>query len=60
MVKRAAIGKAGMLAGVLVSRAGGKAGYSWAHFRQFCRYVGMVIGKSGKIIRNKPYFYKVI
>ncbi len=46
--------------GMLVSRLIGKTRYSWEQFRLYCRNVGVVIGKSGKIIRNKPYFYKVI
>jgi GT2 family glycosyltransferase len=48
------------LLGMLLSRLAGKARYSWTQFRQYCRNVGVVIGKSPKIIRNKPYFYKVI
>jgi GT2 family glycosyltransferase len=46
--------------GVLFSGLFGKRTYSWTVFRQYCKNVGIVIGKSGKIIRNKPYFYKVI
>ena len=46
--------------GVLISGLFGKRTYSWTVFRQYCKNVGIVIGKSGKIIRNKPYFYKVI
>lgn len=46
--------------GVLVSRLAGRRGYSWNHFRQFSRNLGVIIGKSPVIIRNKPYFYKVI
>jgi len=46
--------------GVLISRLVGKRLYSWTHFRQFSRNVGVIIGKSPAIIRNKPYFYKVI
>lgn len=45
--------------GVLLSRRGRRL-YTWAHFRQFCRNVGVIIAKSPVIIRNKPYFYKVI
>jgi GT2 family glycosyltransferase len=46
--------------GMLVSRLIGKARYSWTHFRQYCRNVWVVIAKTPIIIRNKPYFYKVI
>jgi hypothetical protein len=46
--------------GVLFSRLSGKARYNWKQFRQYCENVGVVISKSPKIIRNKPYFYKVI
>jgi GT2 family glycosyltransferase len=34
--------------------------YSFAQFRQYGKNVGRVIAKSGIIIRNKPYFYKVL
>ncbi len=46
--------------GMLLTRLTGKAGYSWTQFRQYCRNVGRVAAKSPTIIRNKPYFYKVI
>src|SRR5258708_33549288 len=48
--------------GILLSRIRGNshARYSWTQFRQYCTNVGIVIGKSLTIIRNKPYFYKVI
>jgi GT2 family glycosyltransferase len=46
--------------GLLLSLLAGKARYSWKEFRQYCRNVGFMIGKSLIIIRNKPYFYKVI
>lgn len=48
--------------GILLSRIRGRAhmGYSWKQFRQYCTNIRIVIGKSLKIIRNKPYFYKVI
>ncbi len=46
--------------GVLVSRPGGRRGYSFGQFRGYCRNVGFVIGKSATIVRNKPYFYKVV
>jgi GT2 family glycosyltransferase len=46
--------------GMLLSRLVGKRRYSWAQFRQYCRNVGVVIGKTPILLRNKPYFYKVI
>jgi GT2 family glycosyltransferase len=46
--------------GMLLSPLVGKAGYTWAQFRQYCRNVGIILGKTPRIIRNKPYFYKVI
>jgi hypothetical protein len=45
---------------MLLSRPAGKASYTWAQFRSYCRNVGVVLGKTPHIIRNKPYFYKVI
>lgn len=42
------------------SRLLGKGRYSWKQFVQYCRNVIIVLGKSPTIIRNKPYFYKVI
>lgn len=35
-------------------------GYSFTQFRQYCKNIGIVTGKSLIIIRNKPYFYKVL
>lgn len=46
--------------GVLLSRVGGKGRYTWTQFRQYCKNVWVVSSKSLIIIRNKPYFYKVI
>jgi hypothetical protein len=48
--------------GILLSRIVGKRGarYSFAQFRGYCRNVGFVTGKSATILRNKPYFYKVL
>lgn len=46
--------------GMLLSGLAGKRRYTWAQFRQYCRNVGVVIGKTPIILRNKPYFYKVI
>ena len=46
--------------GGLISRIGGKKGFSSMQFRGYCRNVGFVIGKSRIILRNKPYFYKVL
>jgi GT2 family glycosyltransferase len=34
--------------------------YSGTQFRHYCKNVGIVISKSLIIIRNKPYFYKVL
>jgi GT2 family glycosyltransferase len=34
--------------------------YTWVQFLRYCRNVGFVTGKSLTIIRNKPYFYKVL
>jgi GT2 family glycosyltransferase len=50
------------LSGILVSRIrrSGRARYTFQQFRQYCRNVGIVSGKSWIIIRNKPYFYKVL
>lgn len=45
---------------VLLSPMAGRRRHNWTHFRQFCRNVGVIIRKSPSIIRNKPYFYKVI
>jgi GT2 family glycosyltransferase len=45
---------------LLLSGLAGEARYTWGQFRQFCRNVGVVIRKSPHILRNKPYFYKVI
>jgi GT2 family glycosyltransferase len=48
-------------AGIVVSRLfGRKRDYSWGMFRRYCANVGYVAGKSGIIIRNKPYFYKIL
>jgi GT2 family glycosyltransferase len=49
-------------AGILFSRLTAKRNdrYSWVQFRLYCKNVGFVIGKSGIIIANKPYFYKVL
>jgi GT2 family glycosyltransferase len=48
--------------GVLFSRPGGKVRtrYSGTQWRQYCANVGFVLSKSLIIIRNKPYFYKVL
>lgn len=48
--------------GIGLSRLTGKDNtrYSYAQFRKYCENVGFVIGKSSIIIRNKPYFYKVL
>jgi GT2 family glycosyltransferase len=48
--------------GVLVSRLSGRAnqGYSFVQFRKYCKNLGQVLARSWIIIRNKPYFYKVL
>ncbi len=48
--------------GILLSRIGGRlgAGYSFGQFRGYCRNVGFVVGRCGIILKNKPYFYKVL
>jgi GT2 family glycosyltransferase len=48
------------LLGMLLSGLVGKRRYSWIQFRQYCSNVGVIIRKSITIIRNKPYFYKVL
>jgi GT2 family glycosyltransferase len=49
-------------AGILLSRMTGRKGnrFSRTQFRQYCKNVGFVVGKTFIIIRNKPYFYKVL
>jgi GT2 family glycosyltransferase len=44
----------------LVDGIGGKPRYTWTQFRQYCANVWRIVGKSRFILRNKPYFYKVI
>jgi GT2 family glycosyltransferase len=34
--------------------------YSFAQFINYCKNTGFLLGKSALIIRNKPYFYKVL
>lgn len=34
--------------------------YTFLQFRNFCKNIGMVAAKSLIIVRNKPYFYKVL
>lgn len=48
-------------AGVLLSGLSGrKRRYSWRMFKQYCVHVWFVTGKFVTILRNKPYFYKVL
>lgn len=48
-------------AGLLVSGLSGRRSrYSWGMFRHYCIHLGFVTGKFGTILRNKPYFYKVL
>lgn len=42
-----------------IIRPSGKA-YSFSTFRGYCKNIATVTGKSMTIIRNKPYFYKVL
>jgi len=48
--------------GVLLAPFRGRAPvrYTWTQLGQYCRNVGVILGKSPAIIRNKPYFYKVL
>ena len=48
--------------GLVVSRVGrpGARNYSFATFSGYCRNIAAVAAKSGIILRNKPYFYKVL
>lgn len=50
------------LAGVILSGIfrGRRSRFSFAQFRQYCKNIGYIAGKSPVIIRNKPYFYKVL
>ena len=48
------------LLGMVFSSLDGKPRYSWDQFRQYCANVGSIIAKTPIILRNKPYFYKVI
>ena len=34
--------------------------YSFVQFSQYCKNIGFILGLSPTIIRNKPYFYKVL
>jgi GT2 family glycosyltransferase len=47
----------GLVISRLVSRS---RRYSFAQFLQYCKNVGQVMAMSGIVIRNKPYFYKVL
>jgi GT2 family glycosyltransferase len=38
----------------------GRGIFSFRQFRQYCKNIAIVMGKSFIIIRNKPYFYKVL
>ena len=48
--------------GMLLSRVTGRAlpRYTWAQLGRYCRNVGVILVRSPTIIRNKPYFYKVL
>ena len=47
-------------AGLLLSALRTRRRYDWAMWRGYCRNVAYITGKAVTIIRNKPYFYKVI
>jgi hypothetical protein len=49
---------AGVLLSALFMRKGDR--YSFAQFINYCKNTGLLVGKSVLIIRNKPYFYKVL
>jgi GT2 family glycosyltransferase len=51
---------AGLLLSGLTRGGGNGRRYSWAMLRGFCWNVGYITARSGTIIRNKPYFYKVL
>ncbi len=38
---------------------GGKARYSWKNFADYCRNIQVLLSYFFKMLRNKPYFYKV-
>ncbi|MBS1663148.1 MAG: glycosyltransferase family 2 protein [Bacteroidetes bacterium] len=40
--------------------AGRKSGLSFFHLRRFCKNLGAILSLTPKIIKNKPYFYKVL
>ncbi len=48
--------------GLLLSKifTGGRARYNWKQFSGFCRNVFGIVKYSGRIIQNKPHFYKVL
>lgn len=48
--------------GILLTRIAGrrKIPYSYVQLRQYCKNVGFVLSRSVIIIKNKPYFYKVL
>jgi GT2 family glycosyltransferase len=49
---------AGLLVSGLIAR--NRRRYSWGMWRGYCRNVSYLTARSGTIIRNKPYFYKVL
>lgn len=46
-----------LLSGIL---RGSKSRFSFAQFLRYCKNIAFVTGKSRRIVRNKPYFYKVL
>ena len=51
-----------LFTGILLTRLSRKTlhRYSWTQLRHYCRNVGVILRKSPHILRNKPYFYKVL
>ncbi|HVU56206.1 MAG TPA: glycosyltransferase family 2 protein [Puia sp.] len=50
------------LMGVLLARLfrGRRSRYTFTQFRQYCKNIAIVVSRSPVILRNKPYFYKVL
>ena len=47
-------------AGLLFSKLFSSPRYSWPQFRGYCRNVRVLWAFSGRILRNRPYFYKFL
>ena len=48
------------LAGLFIQKLFFVRGYSWKQLAGYCKNVAYVLGLSGKMIANKPHFYKAI